>query len=196
MRLWMIVGEPALAVLERTGRLVADGRRVDRDFKPAYRWMARQMAQRIGAAPRNAAYPLWAWAHWLVGKHRPDMRFSGHGMPGAACFRLTLEMPKSDVLLSDFDLWHFVLNGSYIAASEVEDEAFDGELATAGAPLAGPYPEPFRRRVEQSWQRVFDLDRTGVDPAWHGSTDERAIQATLWQVQASQVRKIERFTAR
>lgn len=196
MRLWMIVGEPALAVLERTGRLVADGRRVDRDFKPAYRWMARQMAQRIGAAPRHAAYPLWAWAHWLAGKRRPDMRFSGHGMSGTACFRLTLDVPEREVLLSDFDLWHFVLGGSYIAPNEADDDAFDGELAAAGIPLAGPYPEPFRRRVEQSWQRVFDFDHTGVDPAWHGSTDERGIQATLWQVWEDQVRKVERFTAR
>ena len=124
------------------------------------------------------------------------MRFSGHGMPGARCFRLTLEIPESDVLLSDFDLWHIVLNGGYLATSEAEDEAFDSELAAAGVPLAGPYPGPFMARVEQSWQRVFDLDRTGVDPAWHGSTDERGVQATLWQVRASQVRKVERFTAR
>ena len=58
MRLWMIVDEPAFAVLEHTGRLAADSRRVDRDFRPAYRWMARQMAMRIGPPPHRNAYPL------------------------------------------------------------------------------------------------------------------------------------------
>lgn len=59
-RLWAVVGPVAWATLAGSGRLVADGRRVARDFRPAYQWMGRQMTMRglLG----TGRYPLWAWA--------------------------------------------------------------------------------------------------------------------------------------
>ena len=197
MRLWMIVTEPALRVLERDGELVADGRRTSRDFRPAYRWMAEQMTARIGPPPRPGALPLWAWAQWLGPKQRqPDMRYSGHQPRGTACFRLALDMPDAQVLLSDFDDWHAVLNGWHLSQSEADADAFDADLAAADVPWGWPYPEPFRSRVIGSWTRVFDLDRSGRDPAWHGDSAQQSIQATLWRLAAGQVGRIERFTAR
>ncbi len=197
MRLWMIVTEAALKALERDGEMVADGRRTLRDFRPAYRWMAEQMTARIGPPPRPGSLPLWAWKQWL-GPHRlrPDLRCSGHQPRGTASVRLTLDVPDADVLLSDFDGWHHVLNGWHLAVSEAEADAFEGDLAAAGVPPGWPYPEPFRSRMVESWQRIFDIDRTGLDPFWHGDPAQQSIQATLWRLAVGQVRSIERFMAR
>ncbi len=191
MRLWMIVAEPAVRALERQGGLVADGRRTPPDFRRAYRWMATQMAARVGPPPRPGAFPLWAWAQWLGPRQRkPDMRASGLRPDGTDSFRLTLELPDAQVLLSDFEDWHAVLNGWYLGQSEAESDAFDAELAAAAVPWGWPCPEPFYSRVLASWLRAFDLDRTGRDPARQG------IQATFWRLAAPQVRRIERFPAR
>jgi hypothetical protein len=63
------------------------------------------------------------------------------------------------------------------------------------------YLEPKRRRrigVDQKTAAGIEGIHVHHQADSHlaSATDERAIQATLWQVQASQVRKIERFTAR
>lgn len=197
MRLWMIITEPAMKALERDGELVADGRRTSRDFRPAYRWMAEQMTARIGPPPRPGALPLWAWAQWLgANKRRPDMRYSGHQPRGTSCVRLAIEMPAPQILPSDFDDWHAVLNGWHLSQSEAEADAFEADLAAATVPWGWPYPEPFRSRVVASWNRIFDLDRTSQDPLWHGAPAQQSIQATFWRLTTTQVRKVERFTAR
>ncbi len=197
MRLWMIVPEPTLRALERGRVLVADGRRAIRDFRPAYRWMADQMAMRLGPPPRRRAVPWWAWARWGGSRSgRPDLRCSAHLPRGTRGYRLTIEMPAEEVLLSDFDDWHFVLNGSYLTLDEAEWDAFWAEMDAAGHSAQWPYPEPFRTRAEATWQRIFDLDRTGRDPAWCGTSEDQGIQATFWQLHADCVLKAEMFTAR
>lgn len=197
MRLWMIADEAAVSVLARDGELTADARRATQEWLPAYRWMADQMVLRLGPPPRQGALPLWAWAQWLgPNRCRPDMRYGSHLPPGTACARLTLEIPARMVLLSDFDDWHVVLNNWYLALSQAEDDSFAEKIADAGLSSPGPYPEPFQSQVTKSWERIFDIDRTGWDPAWNGDLNQRSLQATLWRVGVGQVRKVEWFRAR
>ncbi|MCR6630694.1 MAG: DUF3841 domain-containing protein [Magnetospirillum sp.] len=196
MRLWMIVEEPFLQALRTRGELIADGRRVWRDFRHAYRWMAEQMGRRIGPPPRPRAYPLWAWAQWSGPNRRPDMRTGGHKPRGTQCYRLTLDVPQQQVVLSDFSDWHMVLNNGYLARSEAEADAFDAELAAAGIPKLSRDYGAFTARVEASWERVFDIDHASLHPAWNGSPETQSIQATFWRLGKDQVRKVERFTAR
>jgi Domain of unknown function (DUF3841) len=197
MRLWMIVAPTALRALEAEGELVSDGRRVPRDLQLAYRWMAEQLTARIGPPPRPGALPLWAWAQWQGPKRRkPDMRCGGHWPRGAACFRLTLEVPTAQILLSDFADWHCVLNQCPLVASEDEWDAFERDFAEADAPWGGPYPEPIRSRVVASWSRIFDLDQLGAYPHFRGDPAGQSIQATFWRLDADQVRRVEQFWAR
>ncbi len=79
MRLWMIESLIVFETLEHRGRLVCDGRRVDRDFLNAYRWMAEQMRERLGPPPRGVSYPLWAWARCDgIDRPKPDLRSWRH----------------------------------------------------------------------------------------------------------------------
>lgn len=196
MRLWMIVEMPFLQVLRTRGEVIADGRRVWRDCRPAYRWMAAQMERRIGPPPRPRAYPLWGWAQWSGPNRRPDMRSSGHLPRGTQCYRLTLDVPEQQVLLSDFSDWHMVLNNGYLARTEAEADAFDAELLAAGISRQSRDYGGFTARIEASWERVFDIDHVGLDPAWNGSPETQSIQATFWRLSQDQVRKVEGFTAR
>lgn len=101
------------------------------------------------------------------------------------------------MLLSDFTLWHHVLNYWYIPLSEAEGEAFELELDQRGLSffLDKPLPDPlYHERIVQSWERVFDLD--WCDPAFTDPFEQKAIQATLWELREEQIRDCTYFTAR
>ncbi len=101
------------------------------------------------------------------------------------------------VLLSDFSLWHHVLNYWYLPASPKDEKAFEATLEAAGLDYFKTKPlrnRVFHRRIESSWERIFDLDLEV-----RGVTDARAnrsVQATLWALPLEAVREITWFIAR
>ena len=97
--------------------------------------------------------------------------------------QITFEADTKDFLLSDFDDWHIILANHYIADSEQDWEAFyanSGDQKTA--------------EIVASWDKVFDLKR--YVPGWDSKPDSRTVQATLWEVRMSQVKKVEHFIAK
>jgi len=189
MRLWMILPKRVYDELQRRGRLTADGRRIDRSpcVRNAYLWMAEQMRQRLGPPPRGVTFPLWAWARWDRSDRpsRPDLRSVSH-MEGPGTFaRIELEVPASRVLLSDFEAWHHVINGSYLSWSEAEDKEFHERCAQCPN-------KSHTAEIIESWNRIFDFD--GGDPAWRGIPAKRSFQATLWYLRREDVAVL--FTAR
>lgn len=163
--------------------------------------MAEQMERRIGKRPKPDIYPLWAWSQWRDAIHRkPDLRSFGHLAPGTRGVRLACEIPDEQILLSDFLLWHHALNYGYLSLSQAEEEAFETELALCGLTHmpSGPLSDPvFHQRILDSWQRIFELEGVG-DPDWLGkqTRDEKAIQATFWQLSLNQIREVTVFTSR
>lgn len=135
------------------------------------------MQRRIGAPPPGVRYPVWAWYQYQDERaRRPDLRRSAHAPSGTPLVLIEFELPDDQVLLSDFELWHYVLNDWYVAARVWRDRT---------------YPPDVR---ERSWRRIFDLDRIIVDLA--GPRSGRSIQATVWQVPMSVVRRVRPFVAR
>lgn len=122
----------------------------------AYRWMAKEMKQRIGAPEyEGAVFPIWAW-QYFKGKDKPKPRIVPESMgfdDGQQVF-MELLIPKSRVLPSDFILWHSVLNKYGIDTGDGLSE-------------------------EDTWSRLFDPDFN--HPDWCTKPWEmRAIQATFW----------------
>lgn len=183
MRLWTIQTEQAFRQFERSGFLRGDGRRVDSDFRRAYAWMALQMEQRLGKPPGRSRTPVWAWKVWNARSAKPDLRSSSLLPRDAAGVRIEFEAPPETVLLSDFIRWHAVLNGHYLADDQAEDIA----------PPSWAF-EDRHMHILRSWERIFDLERG--DPDYFGPLSSRGVQATLWQVEWVQVRKVTPFTAR
>jgi hypothetical protein len=183
MRLWTIQTEEAFRLLERRGVLRGDGRRVDPDYRKAYVWMVKQMVLRIGKPPGRSRAPVWAWKICSRQSPKPDLRSTGHLPSGTAGVRIEFEASPDSVLLSDFTRWHNVLSGYFL-----DDNADDG------AHLVGMKFEDRVALIEKSWERIFELERG--NPDYWGALAERGIQATPWQIEWAQVRKVTRFTAR
>lgn len=177
MRLWTIHPLAIWEMIQREGcyrcdpELAIDGK----DWPDSYDWMARQMRIRVGPPPDGVRWPAWAW------EKKPDLR-SWLGRNNREPYvRLTLEVPESGVLLSEFQDWHFVLWNGYIALTEAEADANENATAT---------------EREASWERIFDLDY--VRDAWQGGggREARLVQATFWEIRREQVLRAEIFMPR
>jgi hypothetical protein len=111
-------------------------------------------------------------------------------------------LEAAQVLLSDFELWHYVLNYGYLPKTEKEGEAFENELTAAGLSLTGcslrtPLPHArYRQSIEQSWERIFDLTWTDPEHAIVSRTKNRCIQGTMWELRLDEVVDSKEFTAR
>ena len=106
-------------------------------------------------------------------------------------------MDEDLVLLSDFELWHYVLNYWYLATSLADGEAFETELAERGLSIHRTRPRPgsrIDRIIKESWNRIFDLEWVQEDIA--RSPAHKSIQATFWELTLESVRRVDEFTAR
>lgn len=143
------------------------------DFEESYSWMMEQMSKRL---PRyRGERPIWLWLE------KPDMRQSLHAETNSAIVRLTIQLEEEDVLVSDFEDWHFVLNNSYLAYSEAEYEEYKRGEAKHGKP--------------DTWVRIFEMERD-VEEAWAGKEEDRRFQGVTGKIPINAITKVEHFIAR
>lgn len=180
-RLHILLDPEARDALHRHGFLAGSRKRIcSSSFEAPYEWMAARMEERLPPPPAGLdPWPLWAWSRWR-GQSAPDPLAEEY--EDLDLWLVGFDMPARDVLLSDFSGWHHPLNGWYLPdlrapdGGDAEGERFDAELDKAGVEwLARPYPEPFRKRVTDSWTRIFDIV---------GAED---VQATFWKMSLGQV---------
>lgn len=127
----------------------------------------------------------------------PDLRASGHLPSGTAGVRLELEVDPDEVLLSDFDLWHYVLNYWYLPTSASDGNRFQRELAAVGLSFYRSRPLPdakYHDEIVSSWDRIFALDWSQRGLA--SPRKRKAIQACMWEIRPEMVRRRREFTAR
>ena len=186
MRLWTVQPREVYELVTSAGVYRCDGAKselaAEFDFEKPYRWMAAQMAKRMGPPPEGVEFPVWAW-HTMNGKHRrPDMRWSEFHDEKRPFVLMEVEILDKDVLLSDEELWHFVLNDLYLCNAANKAEA-DAAKETFDA-----LPEAEQGDVkEKSWERIFSVSPP-VDNGWM-----RAgcfIQATFWELRKEQIVKV------
>jgi Phage-related tail protein len=131
------------------------------------------------------------------------MRRSSHSKRGEKVVRLTIEVNEKNVLLSDFDLYHYPLNYWYIPLNEDDDRkvvekypAFSFEQSIRRDLLLHPLKDPeFYETMTKSWERIFDLSLE--DDGWlFNKMDKKSIQATMWQIKGEQTLNVEEFIAR
>lgn len=179
--LWTIQPVIQWENLVRNGVMRSDGRHAFRPYRSAYRWMRQQMKEKI----RSYRGPslLWAWH-----SPKPDLRRRAHLWVGKLGVRIEFEVPRDQILLSDFESWHHVLNGWYLAWSEKE---FDDWYKSLPKKISDKHV----CLIKESWQRIFDLEALAkCDQDWLGPPD--GIQATLEEIRLEQVVRVEHFTAR
>lgn len=94
VRLWTI--QSKLQVDNNKKKLVGNWKFVDKDFKPAYRMLIRQMP----VVPLNNHPPMWAWTT------KPSYKSPGD-------YLISFIAPRELLLVTDFQLWHLWLMGNY-----------------------------------------------------------------------------------
>ena len=173
MILWSIQRQKAYEQMLETGVLRTEKKYIWLDvFEKPYQWMAEQMRKRIGAPPEGVEYPVWAWYQWKGKRKRPNMRIQGRSSEkNVPIVLLTIEVPEENVLLSDFDYWHAVLNNMDLVFPMDEDAV---------------YPEEVKRK---SWENIFDISCSFDGERKH----VLSTQATLWEIKKEWVRRVEYY---
>ena len=164
MLLWTIQHINAYNKMNKCGTLRAENEYIYSYFKGAYKWLSKQMTQRIGPAPEGVDYPVWAWYQWEGKRKRPDMRFHGRGWcpeKGTPIVLITIDVSDQNVLLSDFDDWHIVLNDGVYDITEKYDRDFSEEEKI------------------KSWEYIFDVNGEFVK---RDINIKPSIQATMWEI--------------
>lgn len=185
---YMVIEKERFERLQRDGQLLPDPSTLtDEDYRYAYEWMSAQMERRLPAPlPGAPAWPLWAW-----------VRFNGFDVPPPHNRQddhlvLTLDLPASDVLLSELDSWEHALGNCFLedqrigwdkASAEWDD--FYSKVEEAGLEqYMARYPDPLQRELEASWVLTFEVR----------DSDER-VQATFFSLQMENVRSVRSWNA-
>lgn len=189
MRLWSIQTVKAYEELSNKGVLYTDETlsmaHEEPIFEVAYRYMMKQFAFRLNIKISN--YPVWSW-YWYDGKAKPKpyLRYKGYDKPGTKLVRITLDVPDNEVLLSDFNLFHCVLNDWYIPKNEQDLETYDSRCMTD--------KEICKLKLD-SWGLIFDLERED-DNFMFGKKENKSIQAITACIKLEQVKKVDYFIAK
>lgn len=205
MLLWTIQHYAAFEKLIKNGVLHADDDFLfcENDFRFAYDFIADKMIKKGLKKPDSINYPIWAWYKWNGFRKRRDMRNTGLAMAGTEIVQLTIDICENDVLLSDFNTYHYVLGYFYLPLDENDDNRFEKKYTELGFELKdlnnfsiqNNKINMLRSEIENSWDRILDLNLEN-DGFIYGLNNKKCIQATFWELKLSQVIKAEYFIAR
>jgi hypothetical protein len=192
MRLWTVQPVEVWEILKKQGYFICEPEKSDYlssdwGFKKSYDWLVNQMDMRVGKRPNGVSYPIWAW-HTRDWKHKkPDLRNIGLGNKGEKSVCIEIEIPDNEVLLHDYDAWHYVLNNWWYDGSfserdwEKKHNWFD-KLSNEEKEIL----------TKKSWERIFDVSPFKNDWFQKG----RYIQATFWVLYLKDVKNVRYFIAR
>lgn len=193
MRLWTIQPIEVYEEIEKNGYYACNIEKAregdeyfDICFKDAYDWLVEKMKEKIGEPPEGICYPVWAWHTYDWKRKSSDLR-ARQGKRGQKMVRLEIEIPDNEVVLTDFDAWHNVLNKWYAIDCNNEEE-YDIEYAK----FEKLSPEEQKRITIESWNKIFDLTPINTDWIINGAY----IQATFWKLNKDQIKKVKFFTSK
>lgn len=165
-------------------------------IKLAYDWLCDEMGERGLPRPATDVYPVWAWYQYMGEKKpKPDLRFGAlkNDDRDDRQVLLTLDVADEDVLLHDYEAWHYPLNYFHLAAQRVSDR-FERQCKAAGHPLFHDVPlqdKALHDEVQRSWRTIFDLP--ACRRLFKRHRDEQAVQATFWSLRADDVTAVVEF---
>ncbi|GHU77445.1 hypothetical protein AGMMS49992_25300 [Clostridia bacterium] len=153
----------------------------EESFKRSYDWLVTQMCKRIDSPPEGVSYPIWAW-YLIHGQNvKPDLRRYEFRNYVGENYIIEAEIPDSEVLLSDEEMWHIVLNNGYFSVYEREAEW------SADYDWFDSLPLEEQSSVKlSSWERIFDQTYC---PWMH-------VQASFWSLRKENVVSVRRFLGR
>lgn len=188
MILWTIQPVFIYEEIMEKGFYKADGRKIDKFFKPSYRWLCNEMIEKIGPPPKNVSYPVWAWHTRNFKRKKPDLRSSEYGNRGEKLVCMEIDIPDDKVLLTDFDAWHFVLNKWHLDTDCWDEEKWEENEKWLNS-LSQSDKE---KEIIKSWQGIYNL--SPKETSWN--CRGKWIQATFWILKKEYIKKTYFFTCR
>lgn len=171
---------------------------INPEWKSGYDWMKKQMEKRIGLPKSKNQYPVWAWYQYFNSKKRkPDLRQSSYLPPGTEGVRIEFTKDESEILLSDFNLWHYPLSyKGFIGSNEDEALMFERDFIVLGLENErfDTYPISIKKKIIKSWDKIFDMDFE--DAYYTHPFNDKMIQATFWELRSDEIVKVKKFIAR
>lgn len=198
LTLWSIQTLEAWNQLNQKGFLLGSKKFIDQDYFEAYEWMKSRMIEKLGLPKTDSQYPLWAWyQHQDKNNRKPDLRRSGHLPKNTPGVRIEFSKSNTEVLLSDFELWHQPLfYKGYIGLNETKSIEFEDHLIDLGLKNMefSDYPNNIKKAIINSWENLFNLNFN--DKYFTTDMDNKMIQACFWQLNKSEITKVDHFIAK
>lgn len=176
MKLWTIQSPAVYDLLQKTGIYHCDpdlSENPEEAFRKAYAWMHAKMEIQIGPAPEGVTDPVWAWHTWVGNRRKPDFRTSLF-RNSMDCYLMEIEVPDDEVLLTDYNDWHYVLN-EWWYHDEDPDEIWEKRNEWW-------WSLPYKERKESEMELLQKKDVS--------------IQAVFWELRYEQILKIWFYPAR
>jgi len=170
MKLFSVQPKEVYEQIINTGIFVCDPTKSeyfeDKNFANAYEWLVEKMNEKIGN-PSNVKLPVWAW-YKINGENKLPY-FNDTLINYEDQYLLEIEIPDSQVVLTDYNLWHMPLNNCYANIEEDDDKWEEKEKWYAS--LSSDDKEKIKRK---SWNCAFD-------------TNGSYIQATFWELKKENI---------
>ena len=177
----------------------------DNTLTQAYQWMNQQMIlQNVVSVSNNNMICsrladkqscLWAWYQYDSStKRRPDLRHRGYAERGTPMVLITFKKRWKDILISDFIMWHYVLNQSiipYNSQYQIIQNTIDKKHPHK---FFSELPYNYQTQIKKSWLSIFDISYNNPDIT--NCFDFKALQITFWYLYTYEVTNIQKFTTR
>lgn len=194
MKLWTIQPVYILNELEQYGVYRARADRIDmlEYWGPSYLWLCDFLKQKDNC-PEGVQYPIWAW-HTFCGKRKkPDLRYNCYGSKGEELVCIEFEIPDDKVLLSDFELWHFVLNNWWLDTKMFEPDYTEEQYDKNHKWFDSLSENDKQKERESSWLDIFNVEQAVDNDFARRGVD---IQAIFWELRIEWIKKIQYFVHR
>lgn len=167
------------------------------DWDHGYQWLIPQMNNRIGPSQQSGSFPIWAWYQWGSEIRKcPYIRAKGHFETGTHAVRIKFQKPLAEILLSDFDLWHFPLAWkAYLPQNQLDENNFEEQLKQINLKNTHFHqlPKSIQQTIEKSWEHIFNLEYNNLD--YSLPSQQKYIQATFWSLDVNEIIQVEEFIA-
>ena len=192
MKLWTMQPVEVYDILISEGVFRCDPEKVtEPSFIDRYEWINKKLNEK-DKKPAGVQYPVWAWYRFNSKEKKPDLRHSCYGTRGEEMVCIELEIPDEKVLLSDFDLWHFVLNDWWLDNELFRDEYTEENYDKNQKWFKELSRERQREEKEKSWEMVLNIEPFDSDWISRGNY----VQAVFWELKMEWIKKVWRFKAR
>lgn len=173
------------------------------NFKNAYDWMKEQMRFKNIIPHNNETDIFWGWA-WAGdrGKQKIDLRTRRHQLNEPHVL-LTLNKKPQDVLLSNFELWHYVLNYWKIHENKEQETMWDNLGDNYNYFLNKPLGNDMHLQIENSWQAIFKLKlesdyflidmNQSVLKYLDFAEEKQIVQGTFWNISLCEVQEVKKI---